>query len=72
MADSEILNNLKTVINHKCTVAKKLINAINCLHSLDIQKSELTNDIYIQLINDEIEFYKKKLYDYSNLYVNIS
>ena len=72
MADSEILNNLKTLISHKFIVAKKLINVINYLHSLDIQKSELTNDIYIQLINDEIEFYKKKLYDYSNLYVNIS
>ena len=53
-------------------LAKKLTNVINYLHSLDIQKNDITNDIYIQLINDEIDFYKKKLYDYSNLYVNIS
>ena len=72
MSDFEILKNLNNLISHKCLIAKKLTNVINYLHSLDIQKSELTNDIYIQLINDEIDFYKKKLYDYSNLYVNIS
>ena len=51
MSDSEILNNLKTLISHKCIIAKKLNNVITYLHSLDIQKSELTDDTYIQLIN---------------------
>ena len=50
--------------------AKKLNNVITYLHSLDIQKSELADDTYIQLINEEIDFYKKKVYDYSNLYEN--
>ena len=59
MSDSEILKNLNTLISHKCIIAKKLINVINYLHSLDIQKNELTNDIYIQLIGSEIDFYKK-------------
>jgi ABC-type taurine transport system substrate-binding protein len=72
MSDSEILNNLKNLISHKCIIAKKLNNVINYLHSLDIQKSELADDTYIKLINEEIDFYKKKLYDYSHLYVNIS
>ena len=72
MSDSEILKNLNTFISYKCIIAKKLINVINYIHSLDIQKNELTNDIYIQLIESEIDFYKKILLDYSNLYVNIS
>ena len=72
MSDSEILKNLNTLISHKCNIAKKLVNVINYIHSLDIQKNELTNDIYIQLIGSEIDFYKKILLDYSNLFVNIS
>ena len=72
MSDSKILKNLNTIISYKCIIAKKLINVVNYIHSLDIQKNELTKDIYIQLINDKKDFYKTKLYDYSNLYVNIS
>ena len=47
------------------------MNVILYLQRLNIQSDELKNENYKQLINDEIDFYKKKLIDYSNLYINI-
>ena len=47
------------------------MNIINYLQSLYTQKNETNNESYKKLINDEIEFYNKKLNDYSHLYVNI-
>ena len=69
MSDSE---NLEKLLNYKCIISNKLMNIISYLKLLNIQRDEMKNENYIKLINDEIDFYKKKLIDYSNLYVNIS
>ena len=58
-------------LNYKSIISKKLLNVINYLLNLDIQKNEINNEDYIKLINEEKEFYKKKLYDYSILYTSI-
>ena len=58
-------------LNCKSIISKKLLNVISYLLNLDIQKNEINNEDYIKLINEEKEFYKKKLYEYSILYTNI-
>jgi hypothetical protein len=58
-------------LNYKSIISKKLLNVINYLLNLDIQKNEINNEDYIKLINEEKEFYNKKLYEYSILYTNI-
>ena len=69
MSDSE---NLEDLLKSKSIVSSKIMNVILYLQRLIIQRDELKNENYKQIINDEIDFYKKKLIDYSNLYMNIS
>ena len=69
MSDYE---NVEDLLKSKSIVSSKIMNVILYLQRLNIQSDELKNENYKQLINDEIDFYKKKLIDYSNLYVNIS
>ena len=68
MSDSE---NVEDLLKSKSIVSSKIMNVILYLQRLNIQSDELKNKNYKQLINDEIDFYKKKLIDYSNLYINI-
>ncbi len=68
MPDSE---NVEDLLKSKSIVSSKIMNVILYLQRLNIQSDELKNENYKQLINDEIDFYKKKLIDYSNLYINI-
>ena len=69
MSDYE---NVEDLLKSKSIVSSKIMNVILYLQRLIIQRDELKNENYKQIINDEIDFYKKKLIDYSNLYVNIS
>ena len=69
MSDSK---NVEDLLKSKSIVSSKIMNVILYLQRLIIQRDELKNENYKQIINDEIDFYKKKLIDYSNLYVNIS
>ena len=69
MSDYE---NVEDLLKYKSIVSGKIMNVILYLQRLIIQRDELKNENYKQIINDEIDFYKKKLIDYSNLYVNIS
>ena len=68
MPDSE---NVEDLLKSKSIVSSKIMNVILYLQRLNIQSDELKNKNYKQLINYEIDFYKKKLIDYSNLYINI-
>ena len=68
MPDSE---NVEDLLKSKSIVSSKIMNVLLYLQRLNIQSDELKNENYKQLINDEIDFYKKKLIDYSNLYINI-
>ena len=68
MSDSE---NVEDLLKSKSIVSSKIMNVILYLQRLIIQRDELKNENYKQIINDEIDFYKKKLIDYSNLYINI-
>ena len=72
MSVSVNLENLKELLKYKSIISVKLMNVINYLQRLVIERDEFGSENYKQLINDEIDFYKKKLIDYSNLYVNIS
>jgi len=63
--------NVEDLLKSKSIVSSKIMNVILYLQRLNIQSDELKNENYKQLINDEIDFYKKKLIDYSNLYINI-
>ena len=56
----------------KDLLSEKLINIISYLRRLDIQKNAIdNNEEYIKLLNEEIDFYKNKLCDYSILLKNI-
>ena len=56
----------------KDLLSEKLINIISYLRRLDIQKEAIdNNEEYIKLLNEEIDFYKNKLCDYSILLKNI-
>ena len=68
MSDYE---NIEDLLKSKSIVSSKIMNVILYLQRLNIQSDELKNENYKQLINDEIDFHKKKLIDYSNLYINI-
>ena len=54
-------------------LSEKLINIISYLRRLNIQKEAIidNNEEYIKLLNEEIDFYKNKLCDYSILLKNI-
>ena len=53
-------------------LSEKLINIISYLRRLDIQKNAIdNNEECIKLLNEEIDFYKNKLCDYSILLKNI-
>jgi hypothetical protein len=56
--------------NRFCFDLEFILTLINHLQLLSIKKEEAHNENYIRLLDDEIDFYKKKVYDYSNLYEN--
>ena len=62
MSNNKILKDL---------LSEKLINIVSYLRRLDIQKEAIDNEEYIKLLNEEIDFYKNKLCDYSILLKNI-
>lgn len=54
-----------------CKIFNKINNIVHYLMVLETQKIEATDDNYVKLISEEIEFYKKKLYDYCKIYANV-
>ena len=54
-----------------CKIFNKINNIVHYLIVLETHRIEATDDNYTTLINEEIEFYKKKLYDYCKLYANV-
>ena len=54
-----------------CKIFNKINNIVHYLIVLETHRTEATDDNYTTLINEEIEFYKKKLYDYCKLYANV-
>ena len=54
-----------------CKIFNKINNIVHYLIVLESHKIDSIDDNYIKLINEEIEFYKNKLYDYCKLYANV-
>ena len=54
-----------------CKIFNKINNIVHYLIVLEAQKIESTDEHYVKLISEEIEFYKKKLFEYSKIYANV-
>ena len=54
-----------------CKIFNKINNIVHYLIVLETHRTETTDENYIKLIIEEIEFYKKKLYEYSKIYANV-
>ena len=56
----------------KNIISQKIFNILKYLENLNNKIKEKENKNYLILIDDEINFYKTKLIEYTTLYVSLS